>query len=99
MESNMSDELKSIEVEIEGFGVFEIREPLFEDVEAMFDSAEGASKTFGLNLLKKCVYQNGELVWNKPVGAAKGIKLMALAPQVMQLIGFGEQGKPSELES
>lgn len=94
-------ELQVAKITIEGFGEFEIREPLFEDIEHLFGGGKSDEdpKKFGLNLLKKCVYKDGELVWSKPVGAKLGMKLMALAPQVMELIGFGDEGKDSQPES
>lgn len=87
-------ELKSVMVEVQGIGQVEIREPMFEDIEAFFD-AEMDAKKFGLTVLKRCLYKDGELIFSKPVGAAAGVRLMALAPQVMELIGFNqtEEGK------
>jgi|JI10StandDraft_1071094.scaffolds.fasta_scaffold81963_3 hypothetical protein len=96
-------ELKSVKIQVEGYGEFEIREPLFDDIEQFFgggDDKNADPKKFGLNLLKKCVYKDGELVWSKPVGAQLGIKLMGLAPQVMDLVGFNDdEGKDSQTES
>lgn len=82
-------ELRTKIVVVEGFGEVEIREPLFEDVEVFFNG--GDAKTFGTNLLKKCLYKDGELIFSKPVGAALGIKLMKLAPDVMEMVGFNEE--------
>jgi hypothetical protein len=94
-------ELKSVKVQVEGYGEFEIREPLFEDIEQFFGAEPGKAEgsKFGINLLKKCVYKDGELVWSKPVGAQLGVKLMALAPDVMEIIGFKAEGKDLAQES
>jgi hypothetical protein len=100
---NAMTELQSVKIVVEGYGEFEIREPLFDDIEQFFGGGDDKSvdpKKFGLNLLKKCVYKDGELVWSKPVGAQLGLKLMALAPQVMDLVGFkDDEGKASQAES
>lgn len=95
-------ELKSVKINVEGYGEFEIREPLFDDIEQFFGGGDKDvdPKKFGLNLLKKCVYKDDELVWSKPVGAQLGLKLMSLAPQVMELVGFkDDEGKDSQAES
>lgn len=82
-------ELKSIFVEVEGLGQVEIREPLFSDIESFFDS-DLDQKKFGINLLKKCLYQDGKLVFEQKLSAAVGMRLIALAPQVMQMVGFSD---------
>lgn len=82
-------ELKSKVVVVDGFGEVEIREPLFETIEAFFNG--GDAKTFGTSLLKKCLYKDGKLIFDSPVGATLGIKLMKLAPEVMEMVGFNEE--------
>jgi hypothetical protein len=82
-------ELKSKVVMVEGFGEVEIREPLFETIEAFFNG--GDAKTFGTSMLKKCLYSEGKLIFDQPVGASLGIKLMKLAPEVMEMVGFNEE--------
>jgi hypothetical protein len=91
-------ELKSVLVQVEGVGEVEIREPLFDDIEKFFDDTSDQKK-FGINLLKQCLYKDGQRIFESKVSAAVGMKLMALAPQVMALVGFestadAESGKP-----
>lgn len=94
-------ELKKVMIEVEGFGEFEIREPLFDDIETFFGSGvEADPQKFGLSILKRCIFKDNKRVWDGPVGARLGMKLMALAPQVMELIGFSSaEGKDSQPES
>lgn len=78
-------------VDIEGHGQFEIREPLFEDIEVMFQSVEGdgaGEKAVAMNLIKKCIYKDGKRVFDEPVGASLGMKLLKLAPEIMAMIGM-----------
>lgn len=82
--------LQSKIVPVEGYGDFEIREPLFEDIEAMFDSSgdSGKEKTVAMSLIKKCIYKDDKRVFDEPVGAALGMKLLKLAPDIMAMIGM-----------
>lgn len=83
--------LQSKIVEIEGYGQFEIREPLFEDIEVMFEDTGGESgkeKAVAMNLIKKCIYKDNKRVFDEPVGAALGMKLLKMAPDIMAMIGM-----------
>lgn len=88
-------ELQTKIVTVEGYGEFEIREPLFGDVESMFGEGE-ASKSMAMDLMKKCIFKDGELVFSKPVGARLGMQLLKLAPEVLKLAGLTTEGEDGE---
>lgn len=82
--------LKSKIVEVQGYGAVEIREPLFDDIEGMFFSAEGGAATKPTDLIRKCLFKPGtqERIFDGIVGAALGMQLMKLAPEVMEFVGL-----------
>lgn len=94
-------QLKSKLVEVEDYGQVEIREPLYDDIEEMFFGLDGKPTGKPTDLLRKCLYKPGtdQRLFDEPIGAALGMRLMRLSPDVMAFLGMTTEESEEKKDS
>lgn len=84
--------LKSKMVEVNGLGMIEFREPLYQDVEPLL--AEADNPNLGKEIIKLCAYQDGVRFFDQPdVGITAFMALLAHVSDCMEVCGMGEVKK------
>lgn len=81
-------DLNSKIVQVPGVGDVEIRELEYGEAERLF---ELEPKKMGKEIIKACLYQNGERIFDGTVGLARANRLFGLIDQVMEINGLGKQ--------
>lgn len=91
--------LKVVEVEVEGVGTIEFREPLFNDFAPIFMTGD-EKKIDPLALLRLTVYKDGKRMFDSPVGASAGMALMKHVHLAIEVCGMSDAKKelPTENE-
>lgn len=79
--------LKTKIVVVEDVGEIEVRELAYSEAEALF---ELDSSKLGKELIKRCLYLNGERIFDTGIGISVANKLFLLSADVLEVNGMGK---------
>lgn len=89
-------ELASKTVEVNGVGLIEFREPLYDSVSPLLTEN---NQDLGKEILKLCAYKDGKRLFDEPVGIRTFMALLAHINDCMEVCGMGEANASSPQES
>lgn len=91
--------LKVIEVDIEGLGIIEFREPLFNEFMPLFNQNGDEQKIDPIALLRLTVYKDGKRLFDSDVGVSVGMLLIKHVQSAIEVCGMGDGKKELPTES